>query len=285
MEHNIITTILNIATFKDNDLKEYSSNYLNRINAAGEQLEFFIKDAIAGTFREKQESKEEKYSKVFSYLGNQNNPPDIIIKNSDALEIKKIESPKSTIALNSSPPKDVLDITDERITSACKLCEKEPWKEKELFYVIGFTKKNKLKYIFFIQGKCYAADKKVYGNLYKMLKHHIDFIFQQENIESSNTKEIGKVKRVDPLGITTLRLRGMWHILNPMQVYKNVCKIDESKDFSLFALLTKEKYDSFPKTNILNLESHKEILVEDIKIKNPNNITKLIDAKLIKFSF
>ena len=118
-----------------------------------------------------------------------------------------------------------------------------------------------------------------------MLKHHIDFIFQQENIESSNTKEIGKVKRVDPLGITTLRLRGMWHILNPMQVYKNVCKIDESKDFSLFALLTKEKYDSFPKTNILNLESHKEILVEDIKIKNPNNIAKLIDAKLIKFSF
>ena len=57
MEHNIITTILNIATFKDNDLKEYSSNYLNRINAAGEQLEFFIKDAIAGTFREKQKSK------------------------------------------------------------------------------------------------------------------------------------------------------------------------------------------------------------------------------------
>ena len=105
MGNNILRAILNIASYKNNDLKSYASTYLNRINAVGEQLEFYIKDAIVSSFKLPQGKKEEEYSKVFSWLGNQNHPPDIIIKNSDAFEIKKIESLKSALALNSSPPK------------------------------------------------------------------------------------------------------------------------------------------------------------------------------------
>ena len=103
MANNILQAILNIASYKNNDLKSYASTYLNRINAVGEQLEFYIKDAIASSFKLSQNKKEEEYSKVFSWLGNQNHPPDIIIKNGDAFEIKKIESLKSALALNSSP--------------------------------------------------------------------------------------------------------------------------------------------------------------------------------------
>ena len=86
MENNILRAILNIASYKNNDLKSYASKSLNRINAIGEQLEFYIKDAIASSFTLKQNKKEEAYSRVFSWLGNQNHPPDIIIKDSDSFE-------------------------------------------------------------------------------------------------------------------------------------------------------------------------------------------------------
>ena len=42
---------------------------------------FFIKDSLAGSLDLPQNRKDAAYSKVFSYLGNQNNPPDMIIKN------------------------------------------------------------------------------------------------------------------------------------------------------------------------------------------------------------
>ena len=117
-----MNAIINIAKFKNNNLKQYSSTYLNRINAVGELLEFYIKDSISGSFTKKQEDRELEYSKVFSYLGNQNNPPDLIIKGGDAFEIKKIEGKNRVIALNSSYPKDKLYISDQRITGACRNC-------------------------------------------------------------------------------------------------------------------------------------------------------------------
>ena len=47
---NILKAITNIAEFRDNNLKGYATTYLNRINAAGEQLEYYIKDSIADAF-------------------------------------------------------------------------------------------------------------------------------------------------------------------------------------------------------------------------------------------
>src|SRR4030042_2446321 len=137
MSANILTAISSIASFKNNNLKSYSSTYLIRINAVGEQLEFFVKDAIANSFTLPSDKKDKAYSDVFSYLGNQNNGPDIIINEGDAFEIKKIENTSAALALNSSPPKDVLLSSDIRITDACRKCEKDLWKQKDLFYVIG----------------------------------------------------------------------------------------------------------------------------------------------------
>lgn len=44
MANNVLTAIWDIASFKDNNLKSYSSTYFNRINAVDEQAEFYIKD-------------------------------------------------------------------------------------------------------------------------------------------------------------------------------------------------------------------------------------------------
>src|SRR3989338_3802340 len=95
MGANVIRAILNIASFKNNNLKSYASTYLNRVNAVGEQLEFYIKDALSSSFKLPHDKKQKEYAEVFSWLGNQNHPPDIIIKKGDAFEIKKIESLKS----------------------------------------------------------------------------------------------------------------------------------------------------------------------------------------------
>ncbi|MBI2660434.1 NgoPII family restriction endonuclease [Candidatus Woesearchaeota archaeon] len=282
MQNNILSAVSSIVSFGNNDLKSYASKYLIRINAVGEQLEYYVRDAIADSFKLPQEKKEETYSKIFSYLGNQNNPPDMIIKNSDAFEIKKIESPKSALALNSSPPKDKLLSTDARITKACRNCE-PGWKEKELFYVIGHAKNGKVNYLFFIQGTCYAADHDVYNKVHSPIKEQVDKVLDSLNLEKGETVEIGKVRKVDPLGITELRIRGMWHIKNPLRVYESHCKVESDGKFHLFAIMKKDKYDSFPKEDRQKVESNKEISVSEIKIKNPNNPAKQIDAKLISF--
>jgi len=283
MANNILRAILNIAAFGNNDLKSYASTYLNRINAVGEQLEFYVKDAIATSFKLPQAQKQAAYSKAFSYLGNQNNPPDMIIKNSDAFEIKKIESPFASLALNSSPPKDKLRAEDIRITEACRKCESLAWKEKDLFYVIGNAKGGIVKSLFFIHGTCYAASHEVYDKVHEPIKKEVDSVLDSLGLEKGETVELGKVKKVDPLGITELRIRGMWSIENPLKVFENLCKLEGGNKLNLFALMRKEKYLSFPKEDIKDLENNKNISVKDVKIRDPNNPAKLIEAKLITY--
>jgi hypothetical protein len=283
MSTNILRAILNISLFGNNNLKNYASTYLNRINATGEQLEFYIKDSLASSFILPIEKKQEIYSKTFSWLGNQNHPPDLIIKGSDAFEIKKIENFGSSLALNSSPPKNKLRSNDKRITADCKSCDGGNWKEKDLFYVVGNAKGGIIKYLFFIQGTCYAADHSIYEKVHEPIKKEIDSVLDSLNLEKGKTVELGKVRRVDPLGITELRIRGMWSIENPINIFSDLYKIDNSEKLHLFALMKKEKYLSFPKEDIKEIELSKNILIRDVKIKDPDNPTKLIEAKFISY--
>ena len=255
MTNNILRAILNIVAFGDNDLKSYASTYLNRINAVGEQLEFYIKDAIATSFKLPQAQKQSTYSKVFSYLGNQNNPPDMIIKNSDAFEIKKIETAFASLALNSSPPKNKLRAGDIRITEACRNCENLAWKEKDLFYVVGNVKEGVVNSLFFIQGVCYAANHTVYDKIRKELK-------RIHNKDSFNfNPRYGKTN-------------------NPLVYFKRYVKYAPN-NFSVYAVIEKQKYLSFPKKDRREVESFNNIEVKDISIPCPSSQNQMINAKLI----
>ncbi|GEM_PF-6491591 len=54
----------------------------------GEALEYYVKDLFCDCLREKSvDEKDKVYSKYFSYIGNQNNPPDLIISKGDAVEV------------------------------------------------------------------------------------------------------------------------------------------------------------------------------------------------------
>lgn len=275
---NILKAIINLAEAKDNNIMEiYKSN--TRINNVGDALEYYIRDIFCGVIKNRVREKENAYTKNFSYLGNQNNPPDFIIKNGDAVEVKKIGGIKSGIALNSSYPKEKLLTGDRFITEACRRCEK--WAEKDYIYSVGTVVDKKLKLLWMVYGDCYAANKGTYERIHKAIKNGVQ---QINGVQLSETREIGKIKKVDPLGITVLRVRGMWHIDNPIKAFDYVAEYDEKTEFTMIAIMKKSKYLSFPETDRKRIES-KSPSVTDIKIKNPNNPADRMDAKLIKVVF
>jgi hypothetical protein len=284
MPPSILRAICNIADFRNNNLKEYSSTYLIRINVTGEALEFYVKDAFCNSFTQPKQEKEEMHRTAFSWLGNQNFPPDLIIRGGDAFEIKKIESLRpSTIALNSSHPKDKLYHSDKRITDACKRCDTGNWQSKDLFYVIGCTQEGRIRYIFFVQGTCYAAERDVYERIEQRVKQGVEECIRLNGIEGgSETVELGRINRVDPLGITNLRIRGMWMIENPIRVFDYINHYNTNQDFSLIAIMKKEKFDSYPQEDKDAIsQNRRDINSKATKIKDPNNPAELMDVQLI----
>lgn len=281
---NLLKAISNLVENSNYDLTELYQGS-NRINNIGESLEFFIKDIFCNSLKLDIIEKKELYSKNFSYLGNKNNPPDFIIKNGDAIEIKKIENYSTAIALNSSYLKNKLYQDDPRITINCKNCELVNWLEKDIIYVIGVveSKTNKIKILWFIYGNCYSANKEVYQRIIDKISCGIEEI---SDIEFIKTNEIAKVKKVDPLGITDLRVRGMWHIKNPINVFNDVIKIDLKKNFTMNAIMLDNKYKSFDindRNYIENLKNE-DLLIKNIMIQSPDNPANLLNAKLISYA-
>lgn len=272
----------------DNPISDLLDRYKgkNRINDKGVPLEELIKDIFADTLTESNKGvRVSQHSQTFSYLGNQNNPPDFIIKNGDAIEVKKIESFAAGIHLNSSYPKSKLVADDPMILAACRGVDGGNWESKDLIYVIGVVKESKLKRLWLIVGDCLAADYQVYKQIRDRIVMGIGEI---SDIEFSETKELGRVNKVDPLGITYLRIRGMWGIANPVNVYEYLnIDYDETANLQIIAIMTEQKYNSFPQIDIETINhasvSTMNLNIEDVKIKSPNNPANLINAKLIFF--
>lgn len=112
-----------------------------------------------------------------------------------------------------------------------------------------------------------------------------DGLNELNGVELSGTKELGRVNKVDPLGITYLRIRGMWGIENPKNVFNYVVEEQVDKEFNAFALMKKDKYLGFPKEDTAAIEADGLIAKEDVEIKDPNNTANFIDAVLLKISF
>lgn len=278
---SLIAALLNIVKYAGNSVSG-ASRYNNRVNAVGEGLEDYVKRAFAGAFGMGSEQKAEKFSQVFSWLGNQNNPPDIIIKNSDAVEVKKLEG-VNTIALNSSYPDAKLYSSSTMITKACRESEgKEPW-VKDLIYAIGTLEKGTktIKYLFFVYGTLYAADKEVYERAKESIKLALK---SSGKINLSETKELGRVNKVDPLGITYLRVRGMWHIAHPFKAFSYMpeAKQEKEKPYTVYALIPMEKFKEFDSGAVSELLKYGCVKKYDVKAKDPNNPANLIGAVLIK---
>ena len=274
---NVLDAIYNIVHENNFDLRSLNSGR-NRANAMGNALENYIKDAFAGTFGLQEEERMKKFNKEFSWLGSQNNPPDIMIKNGDAIEVKKTQSANSSIALNSSYPKTDLRSSSPMITRECRQCE--TWTTKDLIYCVGHTTDTSLKSLWIIYGNTYAANHDTYQRIKNTISKGIKTI---PDVVFSETKELGRVNHVDPLGITNLRVRGMWQIENPRRVF-DYLHSQTNKDFELVCIIPKDKYNSFPAKSKIKIEAIKTpgFSIENKSIKDPNNPARLINCKLIK---
>ena len=204
------------------------------MNNMGESLEMFVKDIFCNSLGENDlKKKKQIYEEYFSYTGNQNNPPDIMIKLGDAIEVKKIESNGNTVALNSSYPKNKLFSNSPMITKACRDCEK--WTQKDMLYVIGNLREDQIKSLWFIYGDCFAADKEIYERIKNRISIGLEDL---SGVELSQTNEIGRINKVDPLGITNLRIRGMWQIDHPSKIFGYLSSgVNDESEFNLNVLI------------------------------------------------
>lgn len=279
MSINILSAIKNIVESPINNIETiYSSR--NRANSMGEGLEYYIKDAFANTLMETDEQKRLiAFEQAFSYQGNKSNPPDIIIRQGDAIEVKKIESAGKTLALNSSYPKAKLFANSPMITAACRACEQ--WKEKNILYAVGVVNDTKLNSLFFVYGVDYAASAEIYERIKRVISDGVNTI---PDVEFAATDELGRVNRVDPLGITYLRVRGMWGIDNPAKTFSYVYT-PTNRAFELTAIINTDKYMSFPTADRLALERlvSNDLTIKDVRIKTPDNPSILKQAKLITY--
>lgn len=278
---NIIDAIINLVTNPKVELVRHYS-YVNRANNMGDALEEYIKDLFAGTVDETDENiRNSKLSDIFSYMGNATNPPDSMLKNGgDAIEVKKLQG-INDLALNSSHPKRTLKIDNPKINNHCRDCEK--WSERDMLYVIGVCDTKKIKQLCMVYGTEYCADIETYTRIENVVKEGLQSI---ENVELAQTNELGRLNKVDPLGITNMRIRGMWTIMNPLKVFNYVYMPDSSKTFNFMCLINSEKYAKL--SNIKDLEDLTneiaDLNIKDVKVKNPNNPAQLIECKLIIFA-
>lgn len=280
---NLINAIANIANGVC--CPNYSiQNANNRLNAQGDMLETYIKDAFAGVSSNATSvDRNLLYSQTFAYLGNNSNPPDAMLKNGgDAIEMKKVQNMTSALALNSSHPHDVLHSNDTLLSNAARSCE--TWTKRDLIYAVGVVDNNIIRYVCLAYGNTFCADESIYLGLKHRLQSGITAI---PAITFSPTNELGRINTVDPLRLTYLRMRGMWHIETPIGYFKqfhtNRTLINLHNNFNLEVIVSADKFNSF--NNLQLLQNITGLMIEDINIPNPNNPAQLVPTKLISFSY
>ncbi len=278
MNANIIDAIYNLVTNPVLNLREAAGGR-NRANSAGDALEIYIKDLFAGSVGMEESDRLDRWESVFSYLGNNSNPPDAMLRGGDAIEIKKIETDSAALALNSSYPKNKLYASSNMISEACRSAEN--WDEKDMLYCVGTVKNHALKHLAMVYGTEYCASDYTYSRIKDKIRSGIEEI---PGIELAPTNELGRLNRVDPLGITYLRIRGMWGIENPFHVFDYVYR-RKSKVFNFMCIINAEKYESFANRRMIEelVGKVEGFRIADVKIKNPDNPAQLKAAKLIVF--
>jgi hypothetical protein len=278
METTLLRALNNLSAVEEFTLTELYSGQ-NRINNVGAALEYFVKDLFCSTMSVQGLAERDlAHSNYLSYLGNQNNPPDFIIKNSDAVEVKKIGGLTGDIQLNSSYPKAKLYRDDVRIKQACRNSDGGRWEQKDLIYCVGTVAASTLKVMWFVYGTCYAAHKDVYEKTLKTVRERVRVV---DDLDFVETNEIAGLRRVDPLGITYLRVRGMWGIDTPHSVFGHLTAYNKLAKFSAFALVPDERYEAFAPADRLLIEENPRVEIKNVKIKSPDNPAQYMKARLI----
>jgi hypothetical protein len=204
----------------------------------GKPFEIFAKNVFAGSLGTLPSHFEDAWNKTFSWQGSENAPPDLMLRKGDAVEVK-VSSGTGQIQLNSSSPKRTLKANDPLIETGCRDCE--TWVEKNLVYFIGKVKTEYVEALWLIDGYCIAGEETTYKTPIDALSNAIIGL---GGVESN---EIGRLNKVDPLGVTSLRIRAMWQLEHPAVVFRDQFKAPLDGSFVLNVLVAAEKWDACPK--------------------------------------
>lgn len=285
MSTNVLVALRNILDNSNNNLGEMYQAPIkkNKANSMGDVLEYYIKDAFCNSFQiSNYTQKQEVYGKYLSYVGNDSNPPDFMIKDGAAIEVKKMEKfSLSDLALNSSYPKDYLYATSNQISKECKNAEN--WQKKDMIYTVGNIVDSQIRLLWMVYGDCYAEDKSIYENIGNVIKNGISNI---NGVKLAATKELARVNNVDLLNATYLRVRPMWGIQHPMKFFSylpEVNAVDKNHNYDIYVLISKVKYDELPQEHKDDLDVYikdGKLSKHNIKIKNPNDINTKMDVVL-----
>lgn len=250
------------------------------VNAAGDSLEYFIKDMFCSRASQYQ-SEEEKYliyDDYLSWLGNSSNFPDFIIKNGPGVEPKKINNKNyGTLALNSSYPKDYIYPESQNLPSIIN--ESVPWERKDVIYVAGNldTTNNKLLTLWFVYGNTMIADRSVYEDLIFEIRGAI----QETNATLVNSKELARAKGIDPLKNSNLRVRGMYELLHPQIVFQNYINLIDIPNSAtrIFLVILKTDYDIIVnKPDFSTFYDSGQLISNLVNIPDPNNPSSTLEA-------
>lgn len=276
---NLLKALINISKCEDYRLHGTSSDdFEQSAHVKGKPFEIFVKDAFCGVpGKIHAPERRKKYDDVFSFEGDVNHPPDVILRGGDAVEIKKIKGAYKRIHFNSSPPKSKLDSRSRMITDKCRNCE-NGWTIKDIIYAFGVLPTETLKMMFLVYGDCYSADNAVYEKPFEKIKSKISEV---EGVITSGN-EFGLLKDVDSIMRTDLRIRPMWMSDSPWRVFQNETQMEIKKQFVMSAIISRKKYDSFPRDDRMAIENS-EITAKDVSVTDPNNDVNLLDAKLLSY--
>lgn len=283
---NVLNALMNLGTYLKNDITEIYSGP-NRINNKGTALEYYVKDAYCNSFRvEGIREKKAVHEQYCSYLGNNRNPPDFIIEGGEAVEVKKMESPTGRLQLNSSYPKSKLRRDDERISRKSRECDGGEWQEKPMIYSIGYVPEgsDKIKLLWFIDGETYAADYTFYKGFLEQISDAIESRFEGA---TENTTELARFQGVDSSTWANLRARPMWSLSNPVQAFGNVISYDDEHEFTVIAIVKKEKYDAYENKDIFEqfVNNQGYIEIEYVEMPSPNSVTGEQEVVIIHMKY
>lgn len=253
------------------------------VNAAGDSLEFFVKDMFCTGASQYQYEHEKmrKYNEYLSWTGNSSNFPDFIVKGGVGVEPKKLNNRSySSLALNSSYPKDYIYPNSQNLP---KFIDEDEWDKKDVIYVAGNlnTENNKLLSIWFAYGNTMVADRSTYLNLINEIREAI----ANTNATLMKSKELARAKGIDPLKMSNLRVRGMYELEHPHKVFcKYISRDDIPIDASkIFLVMLVEDYIAIEEKPDLSIYLVSGKLKKtDINIPNPNNPNESLKAILFE---
>lgn len=254
---NVIDAIINLI---ENPIISLKQMYLgsNRVNNVGDALETYVQDLFIGQYDLPDDLRLQQLSEIFSYKGNTSNPPDLMLKGGDAIEVKKIESRNSDLAFNSSYPKAKLLIDNPMITTACKMAEN--WQKKDMLYAVGIMNGENLQSLAFVYGDDYFSNDGYYNQI-------------QDLILS------------DKQHIATAELKVNWRAKSPFKVFDYIYESNANANFDFMAIINDEKWYQLNNASVLKttIKNNSNAQLQKVEIKNPNSEHGYKGAYLITF--